>query len=72
MLAIGSDSQPQDDGHQSCPSTETPLPIESKLCDNVILNDATADSQTGRDRALSSITRNYHISLFFSGVIISN
>jgi hypothetical protein len=46
MLTISSDSQPQDDGHQSCPSTETPVPIESEHCDDVTLKDTTADTLT--------------------------
>ena len=56
MLTISSDSQPQDDDHQSCPSTETPLPIESELCDEVFLKDTTADKLTHLEDGSSADT----------------
>jgi hypothetical protein len=46
MLTSISDSQPLDDGHQTCLSSETHLPIESERCDEGFAGDVTADQLT--------------------------
>ncbi|KAJ5904789.1 uncharacterized protein N7473_001705 [Penicillium subrubescens] len=53
MLNASSDSQPQD---ETCPSTETHLPIESGTCDETFLNDTTTNKLTHLDDGSSADT----------------
>jgi hypothetical protein len=56
MLTSSSASQPQDDGHQTCRSTEAHLPIESELYDEVLLKDTTTNKSTHLEDGSSAIT----------------